>query len=278
MRIVHELDAFRAACDEARGRGARVGLVPTMGALHEGHLALVDRTAEADFRVVTIFVNPLQFRENEDLDQYPRTLETDAAACEARGVDLIFAPSPAAMYPTGFSTSVTVAGVTEPLEGTHRPGHLQGVTTVVSKLFLLTGPCLAVFGRKDYQQWRTIVRMVRDLSFPVEVVGHPIVREADGLALSSRNRYLSAEDRTRALGLSRGLAAAEDAWNAGERDADVLRSITRAPVAEVTDRIDYVDVVDPDDLRSLRGVVETATVVIAAHVGATRLIDNRELA
>ena len=279
MELVHEPGAFRAACDAARKAGRRVGLVPTMGALHAGHLALVDAAAEAgaDFRVVTIFVNPLQFGEGEDLDRYPRTLEADLEACRTRGVDLVFAPAPGAMYPPGFQTHVQVGELTERLEGEHRPGHFQGVTTVVTKLFLLTGPSVAVFGRKDYQQWRIVERMARDLDIPVEVLGHPIVREADGLALSSRNRYLSEDERERALRLARGLHAAAQAWAAGTREAETLVEVARGPIEERVDRIDYVAVVDPETLLPGAGVLQRGLVVVAAHVGATRLIDNHEL-
>lgn len=250
-----------------------------MGALHAGHLALVDHAQAhgATFRVVTIFVNPLQFGEGEDLDRYPRTLDSDVAACAERGVDVVFAPANDAMYPAGFQTKVALSEITQPLEGSHRPGHFDGVTTVVTKLFNLTGPCVAVFGRKDYQQWRLIQRMVRDLDMPIDVVGHPIVREADGLALSSRNRYLSPEERTRALSLSQGLREAQQAWDQGERNAEALLRLARAPVDAAMDQIDYVAIVEPETLQPIVGTVEHATLLVAAHIGATRLIDNREL-
>lgn len=279
MRVLNDGAGLRAVCDEARARGQRVGLVPTMGALHAGHLALVDRARQegATFRVATIFVNPLQFGQGEDLERYPRTLEADLEALRERAVDAVFVPEPQEMYPPGFQTHVEVTSITTDLEGRHRPGHFRGVTTVVAKLFLLTGPCLAVFGRKDYQQLQTIRRMVQDLGFPVDVVGHPIVREPDGLALSSRNRYLSAEERRRALGIARGLRAADEAWKAGVRDADALRSVARGPIAGAFDRIDYVEVVDPETLERCDGAVARATVLVAAHLGTTRLIDNLEL-
>jgi len=275
-RVVHAPAAFRGACDEARAAGRRVGLVPTMGALHAGHLALVDAaaTAGADFRVTTVFVNPLQFGEGEDLDRYPRTLDADVEACRARGVDLVFAPASDAMYAEGFQTQVRVGELTRSLEGEFRPGHFEGVTTVVAKLFLLSGPCVAVFGRKDYQQWRVISRMVRDLGFPVEVLGHPIVREDDGLALSSRNRYLSPEDRGRALALSRGLRAADRRWREGERDAATLREVVLEALA-AADSVDYAAIADPESLRLHEGAIEgDAVALVAAHVGGTRLIDN----
>lgn len=280
MKVVSAPAELRAACDEARARGERVGLVPTMGALHEGHLALIDeaRRRGAGFVVVTVFVNPLQFGPKEDYGRYPRTLDADLAACAARGVSLVFAPEREAMYPAGFQTHVEVEGITQPLEGAHRPGHFRGVTTVVAKLLVLAGPCLAVFGRKDYQQWRVITRMAHDLDLPVEIVGHPTVREADGLALSSRNRYLSPEERTRALAISQGLRAARIAFDAGERDVATLERIVRAPVEAAFDRIDYVAVVDPE-LAPMDGdrAGDRALVAVAARIGGTRLIDNTVL-
>ncbi len=279
MEVHATPEAFRAACDAARAGGRRVGLVPTMGALHDGHLALVDhaRAAGADYRAVTIFVNPLQFGEGEDFGRYPRTLEADLEACRARGVDCVFTPTPDVMYPEGFATSVRVTGVTERLEGAHRPGHFDGVTTVVAKLFHATGPCVAVFGRKDYQQWRVLARMTRDLGLPVEIVGHPIVRERDGLALSSRNRYLDPDARQRALGLVEGLRAAADAWDAGERDVARLEGLARTPVEARFDRIDYVAAADPESLAPLPERAEQMVLLMAAHLGGTRLIDNLEL-
>ncbi|MEO0325902.1 MAG: pantoate--beta-alanine ligase [Myxococcota bacterium] len=279
MEIHATPEAFRAACDAARAAGRRVGLVPTMGALHDGHLALVDHAAGvgADFRAVTVFVNPLQFGEGEDFGRYPRTLEADLEACRSRGVDCVFTPTPDVMYPPGFATTVSVAGVTERLEGAHRPGHFDGVTTVVAKLFHAAGPCVAVFGRKDYQQWRVLSRMARDLGLPVEVLGHPIVREADGLALSSRNRYLDPEQRRRALGLVQGLRAAADAWAEGERDVPRLEALARGPVEASFDRIDYVAAADPESLAPLPARADRVVLLLAAHLGATRLIDNLEL-
>ncbi|MCB9614937.1 MAG: pantoate--beta-alanine ligase [Sandaracinus sp.] len=279
MQVVREPKAFREACEAARATGARVGLVPTMGALHEGHLSLVDRAAEegATFRAVTIFVNPLQFAAHEDLGRYPRTLEADLEACRARGVDLVFAPDDGAMYPPGFQTTVTLGELTKPLEGVHRPTHFSGVTTVVTKLFALAGKCVAIFGRKDYQQWRLLERLALDLDLPVDVVGHRIVREADGLALSSRNRYLSSEERQRALAIARGLRAANEAWQAGMRDAAALVEIVRGPVEESFDSVDYVAIAEPTTLEALEGSVTEAVLLVAAHVGRTRLIDNLEL-
>lgn len=255
-----------------------MGLVPTMGALHAGHLALVDQARErgADFVVVTLFVNPKQFGPGEDFERYPRTLDADREACRARGVDVLFAPPGDAMYPAGFQTHVEVEELTQPFEGAHRPGHFRGVTTVVTKLLLLAAPCTAVFGRKDYQQWKVIDRMTRDLFIPVDIVGMPTVREPDGLALSSRNQYLEPDQRRRALGLVQGLRAAARAWAQGERDPAALRRLARAPVDAAFDRVDYVEVADPETLAPLQspGSTDRAVVLMAAHLGTTRLIDN----
>ncbi len=278
--VVHEPAAFREACDRARRDGHRVGLVPTMGALHAGHVSLVDeaRRRGCDRLVVTVFVNPLQFGPGEDFDRYPRTLDADVAACEKAGVHTVFAPAKDAMYPPGFASHVQVDRISEPLEGLFRPEHFRGVTTVVAKLFGLTGPCTAVFGRKDYQQWKLLARMARDLDMPVDVVGAPIVREPDGLALSSRNRYLSAEERERALGIVKGLRAASRAFESGERDASTLTALAREPIAEAFDRVDYVAVADPEELTSVEGPIEgRALLAVAAHLGRTRLIDNAVL-
>ena len=274
--ILEDPRAVRRACDEARGRGQRVGFVPTMGALHEGHLTLVrEARKHADFVVCSIFVNPTQFGPNEDFAKYPRDLEGDVAKLD--GVDVVFAPAPDAMYPKGERTRVRVDGLTEHLCGPHRPGHFEGVTTVVAKLFSVVGPCTAVFGKKDYQQLAVLRRMSIDLFFPVEVVGVPIVREADGLAMSSRNAYLSAEERSRALGLSRGLRAAHEAFTKGERRAGTLRKLALDAIEPIATSIDYVTVATADSLIPFAedaGVADRALVAVACRVGATRLIDN----
>lgn len=273
--LVREPTDFREACAEARARGRRVGLVPTMGALHRGHFSLVDEARRrADFVAVTIFVNPLQFAEGEDLHQYPRTLHSDVDGCHARGVDLVFAPAPAAMYPEDFQTAVVVSRLTKPLEGAFRPAHFAGVTTVVTKLFNLTGPSIAVFGRKDYQQWKILMRLAQDLDMPVEVVGCPIVREPDGLALSSRNRYLAPKERERALGLVQGLRQAYDAWQQGLRDPEMLREIAASSVEAAFDRVDYVTAANPDTLGAPDESSARMLLAAAAHIGRTRLIDN----
>jgi pantoate--beta-alanine ligase len=251
-----------------------------MGALHEGHLALVrEAKRRAGFVVVTIFVNPTQFGPSEDLARYPRDLPRDLAKAEAAGASAVFAPEASAMYVEGDETRVRVSSLAVPLCGQYRPGHFEGVATVVAKLFILAGDSVAVFGRKDYQQLAVIRRMVLDLFLPVEVVGHPIVRERDGLAMSSRNAYLSPDERKRALALSRGLDAAERLFASGEREAAVLRQAARAEVEKVATSIDYVEVADPDRLAPYGAgpVGARALVAVAARVGATRLIDNMVL-
>jgi pantoate--beta-alanine ligase len=272
---------LRTACELARGGGRRVGFVPTMGALHEGHLDLVlEAKRRADFVVCSIFVNPTQFGPNEDFARYPRNLEADLRKLERASCDLVFAPEPDAMYPRGEQTRVRVTGLTDHLCGPHRPGHFEGVTTIVAKLFAIVGPSIAVFGEKDYQQLAVIRRMTTDLFLPVEVVGHPIVREADGLAMSSRNAYLSAEERERALSLVRGLGDARAAFAAGERDVCALRTLVLSPIEAAATSIDYVTVADPDTLQPLPDdtrVQGRALIAIAARIGKTRLIDNTVL-
>ncbi len=269
---------FQRRCEQARRAGARVGFVPTMGALHEGHLALVkEARRRASFVVVSIFVNPTQFGPNEDLARYPRDLEGDVRKLAAEGVDAVLAPEPGAMYLQGEQTRVQVGALAEPLCGPFRPGHFEGVATVVAKLFALAGPCAAVFGRKDYQQLAIIRRMAADLFFPVEIVGHPIVREADGLALSSRNAYLSGEQRARALCLVRALRAASDTFATGERDPGVLEAVARAEVDRGANRVDYVSVLHPDTLAAPAAGAPRALLAIACHLGKTRLIDNMVL-
>ena len=278
--VIHGAEALRARCDTERSRGRRIGLVPTMGALHEGHLSLIAavRAAGAQHVVVSVFVNPLQFGEGEDFERYPRTLEQDVARCRQSQVDLVYAPEADGMYPEGFQTHVDVDHVTQGLEGAHRPTHFRGVTTVVAKLFNATGPCIAAFGRKDYQQWRTIERMARDLDMPVEVLGCPILRERDGLAMSSRNRYLTDSQRERATAIHRGLQAASRAFAGGERSVHNLEALTRASVAGAFDRIDYVALADPETVEPLVDQApDSAVMLVAAHLGQTRLIDNATL-
>lgn len=278
MQIIHEVAAFRARCEELRCTGP-VGLVLTMGALHEGHVSLtrVARTYAAHV-VTTVFVNPTQFGPNEDLAKYPRDLEHDASLCRAAGVEVLFAPSVNEMYPHGSETRVRVGALAEGLCGAFRPAHFEGVCTVVTKFFAACGPCVAVFGEKDYQQLKVIQRVVTDLLLPVTVVGAPLIREADGLAMSSRNRYLSAEDRVRALSLFKALAASVAAYNQGERRVKVLVDRAREQLGLV-DALDYVSIVDGETLSPYDDLVDAnARLLIAARVGSTRLIDNCALA
>jgi len=269
---------FRAACDAVRASGARLGFVPTMGALHAGHLHLV-RVARlhAERVAVSIFVNPTQFGPNEDFSRYPRNLERDVELLASAGADLVLAPSPAEMYPSGEQTRVRVAGLTDHLCGPFRPGHFEGVATVVTKLFAIAGPCAAVFGRKDYQQLKVIQRLARDLLLPVQVIGEPTVRDGDGLALSSRNAYLSADERSRALAIPRALATAAAAFQAGVRLASSLIEPVRAALREAGLRPDYAEIADPEGLFPLdptAAVGDRALIALAAFCGTTRLIDN----
>jgi pantoate--beta-alanine ligase len=275
-RVVQSPTDTRAACDDARARGDRVGFVPTMGALHAGHLALAtEARRRAGFVVASVFVNPMQFGPNEDLARYPRDLEGDVGKLASVGVDLVFAPGADRMYPPGDETRVRVGATAAPLEGLHRPGHFEGVATVVTKLLGAVGPCVAVFGRKDYQQLLVVRRLVADLFLAVQIVGHAIVREPDGLAMSSRNAYLSSDDRARALAIVRGLDAAARRFAGGERGARVLEQIVRASVQPVAASIDYVEVRDADTLSAIEGdVAARAVLAVACRVGTTRLIDN----
>jgi len=278
MEVIREAQALTRACQQARASGERVGLVPTMGALHAGHLSLVAEAARrSDMVVVSVFVNPTQFGPGEDLERYPRNLEADAAACDEAGVAVVFAPSNEALYPPGEETRVRVGETARALCGAHRPGHFEGVATVVTKLLNIVGPCVAVFGRKDYQQWRVIQRFVRDLLLPVEVIGAPIVREPDGLALSSRNAYLSTSERQRALAIVRGLSAAIAAFDGGQRSVERLRSTARAIIEPAVSSIDYVELADAESVRPFSSsgrVGDKALMAVAAQLGKTRLIDN----
>jgi pantoate--beta-alanine ligase len=270
FRTVAEFRAWRSAPE------GDVGLVPTMGYLHEGHLSLV-RAARADnaHTVASIFVNPAQFGPNEDLARYPRDEAGDLELLRAAGVDAVFAPGVAEMYPDGYSTYIEVEGLTARLEGASRPTHFRGVTTVVLKLLNIVQPRRAYFGQKDAQQLAVIRRMVRDLDLDAEIVGLPIVREADGLALSSRNAYLQGDDRRTALVLSRALALAQRLFDGGERDADVIRAeMTAIIAAEPRAAIDYVSVSDAETLAELDEIDRRALVSLAVRIGGTRLIDN----
>jgi pantoate--beta-alanine ligase len=274
MQIFSTIEELRQARSQL---SPPVGLVPTMGFLHEGHLSLV-RAARAECAsvVVSIFVNPTQFGPSEDLAAYPRDLPRDLALLEQAGTDLIWTPTPEIMYPPSYQTWVTVEGVTRHLEGEMRPGHFRGVTTVVAKLFNAVQPHKAYFGQKDAQQALVIRRMVQDLNFPLEVVILPIVRETDGLAMSSRNAYLNPAERQAALVLSRGLKAAQEAFDAGERDAEKLRFIVADIVnAEPLARLQYVSCADSQTLQEIEGSIPSrALLSMAVFVGKTRLIDN----
>lgn len=274
MEIVETVADMRVA--RARMRG-QVGLVPTMGALHEGHLALVRRAREENGHVIaTIFVNPTQFNDPKDLLSYPRDMERDLEMLRGEGVDAVFTPTPDVMYPPNYQTYITVEQVTEGLEGAHRPGHFRGVATVVAKLFNLTQPHRAYFGQKDAQQVVVIKRMAADLNFPLEVVVCPTVREADGLAMSSRNRKLTPEQRQAAPVLYRALTAAQLAFEKGERDPEVLRQVMRAVLAsEPLAEVEYVSLADAETLHELREPITGNTLVsLAVRIGSVRLIDN----
>ena len=275
MKTVRDALALRDLVREARDRGRTIGFVPTMGALHEGHFSLVRLArGEAAFVVASIFVNPLQFAPGEDLAHYPRKERDDAAALEREGVDVAYLPEPSAMYPFGFSTAVEVGGVSEGGEGAARPGHLRGVATVIAKLFLQVSPDVTFFGRKDLQQVAVVRRMIRDLDFPIRLVVGETVREPDGLALSSRNAYLSPEDRRTAAAFPRALFEARDAASRGERDAAVLAGRVRRELETAGIAVDYVDVVDPATMEPVANAVAGSALAAAVRVGRTRLIDN----
>ncbi len=283
--VVTEPAEWQARCSADRDAGSRIALVPTMGYLHEGHVSLLrearrraDEGGRRGLALATIFVNPTQFGPGEDLSRYPRDLEGDLAKCAAAGIDRVLAPTdPAALFPPAHETWVGVEGVSRGLCGASRPGHFRGVATVVAKLLGLTRPHVALFGEKDFQQLAVIRAMVRDLFLGVEIAAMPIVREADGLALSSRNAYLGPEDRARALSLSRALFRARDAAAGGERDAEALRARARREIEAAGARVDYVEVVDPATLQPVPRAAPGTVMLVAAFAGTTRLIDNARL-
>lgn len=276
MITVTTVAALRSALDEARAAGRRVGFVPTMGYLHEGHTSLMDRARAAeDVVAASIFVNPLQFGAGEDLDAYPRDLDRDTALCAAAGVDLLFTPPLGEMYPRPVLTTVTVAEVSAPLEGAARPTHFAGVATVVAKLFSIVGPCRAYFGEKDYQQVAVLRRMVADLSMPVEIVACPTRREPDGLAMSSRNAYLGPAEREAAPVIYRALRAGAAAIGAGETDPGAVRTLMREIIeAEPLAQLDYAEVVDADLLSVPEVLAGNLRLLAAVRFGKARLIDN----
>ena len=276
MQIFKTIENMRAASRMARHAGKRVGFVPTMGALHEGHLSLVRASkAQSDVVAASIFVNPTQFGPNEDFSKYPRTFERDCELFTKEGVELLFAPTVDEMYPAGAVTYVTVEGMSEQLCGKSRPGHFRGVTTVVSKLFNIVEPAIAFFGQKDAAQVAIIRRMVRDLNIPVEIAVCPIVREADGLAMSSRNAYLDPQQRKAALVLHRALQEVQRQFKLGESNASNLIEHGRQVFAqEPSVRLDYLEIVNTENLEALGKIECPALVAVAAYLGKTRLIDN----
>lgn len=276
MIVTEQIDEVRRRIAAARRDSLQIGLVPTMGALHDGHISLIKAArAECGFVVATIFVNPTQFGPNEDFTRYPRPIEQDLESCRAAGVDLVFQPEVKAIYPEGFTTSVDVGGISTVLEGAHRPGHFRGVATVVLKLFNIVNADVAYFGQKDYQQQLLIKTMCRELNLPIRIHTCPTVREPDGLALSSRNRYLSADERKTALGLSQALRLAESRCKAGETNLSQVRDEMRARLESAPGVvIDYATIADPKTLEELKTPRHHMVALVAARVGTTRLIDN----
>lgn len=274
MQIIRSGEELAAACASARAAG-RLALVPTMGALHRGHLALVEEArTRAERVIVSIFVNPLQFNDPQDLERYPRVESEDLAKLEAAGCDLVWLPTPENLFPQGFATSVSVKGVSDRWEGEHRPGHFDGVATIVAKLFVATSPDLAIFGEKDFQQLALVRRLVADLGLAIEIVGVPTVRDPDGLALSSRNALLSLDERERALALPRALADARDEIEKGDDVEAVLADAREALANAGFESVDYVALVDSQTLEPLAKAQDEMRLIAAGTIGTTRLIDN----
>ncbi len=278
MMVVKEVKHMQALSDSFRKTGKEIGFVPTMGYLHQGHLSLVRRARrENDVVVVSIFVNPTQFGEGEDFDRYPRDFERDKELLRKEKVDILFYPSVKEIYPPGYSTFVEVEGaLTSRLCGEKRPGHFKGVATIVSKLFNIVKPHRAYFGKKDFQQLQVIKRLVKDLNFDVQVIGCPIVRDKDGLALSSRNTYLSYKERESALSLYRGLKLAKELFERGQRSSEVIKKEVEKLILSYPEvkKIDYIEIVDSETLEPVSSVKEGDTIALAVFVGNTRLIDN----
>ncbi len=279
MRIISSIREMQQQAERWRSEGKKIALAPTMGYLHRGHLSLMRAVRDkADLVVASIFVNPTQFGPGEDFERYPRDLDRDSSLAAEAGVDVIFSPAAAEMYPVGYQTYVEVTEVTLPLCGRNRPGHFRGVTTVVTKLFNIVKPHLAIFGEKDFQQLVAIRRMAGDLNIDVEIIGHPIVRETDDLALSSRNVYLNPEQRSSALRLNRALKEAQRLIDAGERQSETILSKVKEILQQGGDvRIDYAQLCRPDTLEDVSQVEHPVLLALAVRVGATRLIDNRVL-
>ncbi len=278
MKIIQKIKKMQAYSTFLRKKGMSIAVVPTMGCLHEGHLKLIDTAKKhADAVIVTIFINPTQFGPKEDFSKYPRPFRNDLALCKKHGADAVFAPSPAEMYSADSSTWVEELMLSKNLCGKSRPGHFKGVTTVVAKLFNATLPDFAVFGRKDFQQAKIIARMVRDLNFPVRIVLENIVREKDGLAKSSRNTYLSREDRNGALSISRSLKSAKLAISNGERKVENVRKNIVSEIEAAAGRVDYVEIVDPENLEPAKNLSGKILIAVASFFGKTRLIDNIEI-
>jgi len=276
MKLIETIDAMQKQCEELRLSGKTIALVPTMGFFHEGHLELmrVGRRL-ADILAISIFVNPTQFGPSEDFEAYPRDMEGDLAGAKEAGVDLVFAPSAGEMYPNGHQTKITVEKVTKHLCGLSRPGHFDGVTTVVAKLFNITKPHLAIFGEKDYQQLTTVKRMVKDLDMDIQIIGVPTVREPDGLAMSSRNSYLNPEERESALCLKKSLDLAIDMFSQGEKDAQKIReAVENLILSHPFTEIDYINICDPMSLEDVDRIELKALLALAVNVGKARLIDN----
>jgi len=278
--LIKSIEEMKKVIKKEKQIGKSVGFVPTMGYLHEGHISLI-RCSKKDnnITVVSIFVNPIQFGENEDLDRYPRDIERDYKICMEEGVDYVFYPSYEEMYPEDFSTYVEVKGLTEGLCGAFRPGHFRGVTTVVTKLFNIVNPDRAYFGKKDYQQYRVIKKMVSDLNMDVEVIGCPLIREKDGLAMSSRNKYLSKEERESSLSLSKALFKAKEMFENGEKDPQKIKKMIEEIILSypLVKEIQYIEIVDPETLKPKKRLEKSDIIALAVYVGNTRLIDNIEL-
>jgi len=276
MKLIRDMKEMQKLAQSTHRQGRRIGFVPTMGALHQGHLSLMEHLRnKCDLLVVSIYVNPTQFAPGEDLEKYPRNLQEDLTKCEDAGVDVVFAPPDRQMYPPGFSTYVNVEKLTEVLCGASRPLHFRGVTTVVAKLFNIVQPDVTVFGQKDYQQAIVIKRMVADLNWETEILVAPIVREADGLAMSSRNRYLSSEERDSALMLFQALTRAYQKIKDGERSAEKLKQAMRQIITSShQNRIDYISVVNGESLQEIENIKGDTLLAVAVYVGQTRLIDN----